>query len=380
MKKLNITILMVLGALLAVSCDSDRDSNPDLQIPTSFVLNEPAYASTGVYDLKNTETIELTTTQPDYGFTAATTYQVQISTTGQFNDESGETPATYATLATASTSAKIEADATEMAVAIVGLLGVTEEADFPKDPFKLYVRLKASLTGGKAPVYSNVIELPKVLGYFALDAMTMPKDIYIIGSINEWDWAKSYSMVPVHSNDGKFWRVIYCEAGAEIKFNTAKSWDGNEFGYEEDRFPTESVNYAGIEDGGGNIKINNAGWYIVVVTTGIQGRSYTYTVEFLPPNVYLTGDATGGWEVFDETTIFTVPADGSGEFVSPAAKADAELRMCIKLPDIDWWKTEFVILDGIIEYRGGGDDQERTNISAGQKAYLKFLTNEGSVK
>lgn len=380
MKKLNIAILMILGTLFVVSCDSDRDSNPELQIPTSFILNMPPYASTGVYDLKNTETIEFTTSQPDYGFTAATTYQVQISTSGEFKEESGDTPATYATLPTSFTTARFDADAKEMAVAIVNLLGVTEEADFPKDPIELHVRLKASLLGGIAPAYSNTIVLPSVLGYFALDEMKMPDNIYIIGSINEWDWAKSYSMVPVHSNAGKFWRVIYCEAGAEIKFNTAKSWDGNEFGYDEDRFPAESVNYAGIEDGGGNIKINNAGWYIVVVTTAIEGRGYTYTVEFMAPNVYLTGDAAGGWEIFDETTLFTVPADGNGEFVSPAFKADAELRMCIKLADIDWWKTEFVILEGKIEYRGTGDDQERFNVSVGQKAYLNFLTGDGSVK
>ncbi len=382
MKKLNIFIWMALGILFTVSCDSDRDSNPELQIPTSFILNTPPYATTGIYDLQNTESIEITTTQPDYGFTAATTYNVQVSTSGQFTDASDDTPATYVTLQTAYTTAKMEVNASEMAVALVGLLGVEEESDFPTDPFPVYIRLKASLINNAGEVYSNVVELPKVLSYFALDEMTMPENMYIIGSITDpaWDWAESYSMVPVHSADGKFWSIQYFAAGDEIKFNFNKAWDGTEFGYEEGRFPDSSVSYAGLEESGGNIKINNAGWYIVVVTTTIEGRSYNYTVEFLPPNVYLTGDASGGWDTFEAANLFTVPSDKEGEFVSPAFIADAELRMCIVLDGIEWWKTEFIILGGDIVYRGKGDDQERVNVSQGQRAYLNFLTGKGSVK
>jgi len=372
---------MVLGLLFITSCDSDRDSNPDLKTPSSFVLNTPPYAASGVYDLKNTETVELTTSQPDYGFTAATTYNIQISTSGQFNDASGETPATYTTLPTAYTTARMEVDATEMAVAIVGLLGVIEEESFPKSPIPVHIRLKASLMNDKGTVYSNIIELPKVQSYFALDPMTMPTDMYIIGSITEWDWANSYSMVPIHSNDGKFWSVQYFPAGAEIKFNITKAWDGGEFGYAEDRFPDTSVTYAGLEESGGNIKVNNEGWYIVVVTTEIDGRNYNYTVEFLPPNIYLTGDVAGGWDFFEESNLFTIPTSKEGEFISPAFIADTEeLRMCIKLDDIDWWKTEFIILDGEIAYRGKGDDQERVKASSGQKAYLDFLKGTGSIK
>lgn len=378
MNKLNIAIWMILSMLFIVSCDSDRDSNPTLQSPDSFMLNVPPDASSAVYDLKNTETVELTCLQPDYGFTAATTYSVQVSTNGQFNEASGDTPASYVTLPTPYTTAKMEVDAIEMAVAIVGLLGVTEEKDFPKDPFPVHIRLKAALHNNLNQVYSNAIELPKVLGYFALDAMTMPNDMYIIGSVNEWKWENSYPMVPIHSNDGKFWSIQYFPAGAEIKFNTTKSWDGGEFGFSENRVPENSATYAGIEDAGGNIKINNEGWYIVWVTTLIEGRSYNYTVEFLTPKVYLIGETAGGWDIKD-SNLFTVPADGDGEFVSPAFIADNELRMCIKLDGVEWWQTEFIILNGKIEYRGKGDDQERVSVTSGQKAYLNFPKGTGVI-
>jgi hypothetical protein len=378
MKKSTI-IMTALSVLLFASCESDRDSNPVLGLPSSFVLNLPAYASTAVYDLKNTETVELTTTQPDYGFTAATTYSVQVSVSGQFTESTSDIP-NYVTLPSSYSTAKMQVSASEIAVALVSLLGVTDEADYPKDPMPLYIRLKASLADHKASdVFSNAIELPKVLGYFALEPLLLPEVMYIVGSINDWDWTKSFEMVATHSNPGKLWSVQYFPAGAEIKFNTNKAWDGGEFGYAEGRFPDASVAYAQIEDAGGNIKINRAGWYIVVVTTEMEGRDFKYTVEFLAPNVYLIGETVGGWDILD-ANLFSVPSDGTGEFVSPAFGASNELRMCIKLDGIDWWKSEFIILGGKIVYRATGDDQERVSVSQGQKAYLNFLTGSGYVK
>lgn len=373
MKKYNIFLLLVLVLGILTACSDDRDSNPTLQVPSSFVLNTPAYAS-ATYDLRNTETIELTTTQPDYGFTAATTYRVQVSDQNTFEDENS-----YITLSGTYTSARIEVPAQEVAMAMMTLLDVSSEEDVPQDPVPLYFRLHASINSGMYPVYSNSIELPKVLGYFALSEISLPENMFLIGSITDWSWDNAYDMVPVHSNPGKFWRVVYLPAGAEIKFNVAKLWDGGEFGFNEDYFPASSISYAGLEESGGNIKVNNGGWYIVVVSAVIEGRSYNYTVEFLTPDLYLTGNTAGGWDYFDDTNKFTVP-EGEGEFVSPAFVVSDELRMCIKLANIDWWKTEFIILGGDIAYRGTEDDQDRVQVAAGQKAYLNFTTGKGSVK
>ena len=46
----------------------------------------------------------------------------------------------------------------------------------------------------------------------------------------------------------------------------------------------------------------------------------------------------------------------------------------------DWWRTEFIILNGKIEYRGNDGDQERIQGKAGQKAYLNFSDNTGKVE
>ena len=76
MKKIyNILLLLVTLGMLW-SCK--EDDQVILQQPESFVLNVPKYAS-GIYDLQNIETIEFTTSQPEYGFTAVANYSVEIS-------------------------------------------------------------------------------------------------------------------------------------------------------------------------------------------------------------------------------------------------------------------------------------------------------------
>src|SRR5690625_4074138 len=43
----------------------------------------------------------------------------------------------------------------------------------------------------------------------------------------------------------------------------------------------------------------------------------------------------------------------------------------------DWWRMEFVPIDGEIEYRGDGDDQERVQVEDGKKVNLDFNSGTG---
>ena len=157
MKKMIYLFILVFSLSTLVAC-SDDEGTPVFTEPTEFVLNVPKYAS-GIYDLKNTATIQLTCSQPDYGFTAATRYTVEIALDQAFEKN--------ATLDTKYSTAKMEVDAQEVAVAISNLLGVNED-EFPKAPIPLYVRLTASaLTDNKSEIAgstitSNIIELPQV--------------------------------------------------------------------------------------------------------------------------------------------------------------------------------------------------------------------------
>ena len=370
MKKITIWASLFLGLSLFTACEDDRDSNPILQDPTAFELNTPAY-STAVYDLSKSSSVELTCSQPDYGFTAATVYTVQVSLNNDFTTEGA-----YTTLATTYTTAKMNVDASEIATAAttMALANGKKEDEFPIVT-KMYVRLKAALTTGTGEIYSNVVELQNVRVHFALSPVVLPKTMNIIGSgVGGWDWEKNaIAMIPTYDNNGTFWRMIYVPANGELKFNIEKAWDGVEFG----TTATPKDNAGAGLSGDGNIVVENAGWYLVVVKAEIVGRNIVYTVEFNKPEVYLMGGTAGGWDVLD-SNLFDVPADGEGFFISKPFAATDEVRMCVKLKDVDWWKTEFIVLaDGLISYRGTGGDQERISVNAGKKAYLNFMTGKG---
>ncbi|HRN17395.1 MAG TPA: SusE domain-containing protein, partial [Xylanibacter oryzae] len=85
MKTINIAsgLMIIASALFFASCDDDRGGNPKLDtdnMPTSFVLNVPAYAENNTYDLANSTSVNFTCSQPDYGGAPlAVNYSVQVS-------------------------------------------------------------------------------------------------------------------------------------------------------------------------------------------------------------------------------------------------------------------------------------------------------------
>lgn len=381
MKKIYNIILLLTALGLLWSCqDEDRLV---LQQPDTFTLNVPKYAS-GIYDLQNLDAIEFTTSQPGYGFTAAANYSVEISLNQDFSN--------YIALPGSHTSAKFNVEAIDMALALMELHGVELEEDYLTSPHPVYVRLTSVLNDKNiGAVKSNIIELPHVKGYFALDPVVMPEDMYIIGNVaGDWNWDNSTEMIPVWGTPGKFWAVQYLgQSGggenAQIKFNFAKDWNGNEFGYEGTAInQNDDTVDAGATDSDGNIEIGNPGWYIVVITTEIDGRDYNYSLDFFPPHIHLQGETAGGnWGTTDVAHRFEIPDLSLGaneEFVSPEFTNSGEIRASIILPGHEWWHTEFLVFDGIFEARADGDDQDRVMGTAGEKLYINFTEGTGKIE
>ncbi len=211
---------------------------------------------------------------------------------------------------------------------------------------------------------------------YTVKDVSAPEDIFMTGSAYDWggEWKP---FIPVHSAKGAFWGIYYFNADEEVKFAPQAAW-GGDFGFAA-TISQESIDRAGLSDSGGNIKVGKAGWYLVYVSVLGDDR----TVEFFEPNVYLIGEVTQeGWDAqLTEQDLFTVPTTADGEFISPAFAEAGELRICVHFMEgIDWWRTEFIILEDKIAYRGDGKDQERVTVEAGQKAYLKFSDNTGSIK
>ena len=95
MKKFNYIFFSLLALLFVTSCEEPQDKNPVLQTPTKFVLNNPVM-STQYIELTPTTTVNLSCSQPDYGYASATNYYAQVSFTEDFAEyaEVNENPYT----------------------------------------------------------------------------------------------------------------------------------------------------------------------------------------------------------------------------------------------------------------------------------------------
>lgn len=383
MKKiLKSTLLLMMGMGLFVACETDNDSNPTVQTPTQFTVNTPVFANTLV-DLANSSNIDLTWSQPNYGFPLVAKYDVEVSTSQDM--------ANAQVVQTASGDPKASVDAALLASTLTNMLlesGHTED-EFPMEipvyfRVKAYVQTTASEVVENTTILSNVVALNKVRLLFSLPPVATPEQLYLIGEFCNWEWSKSLKMVQCYDGANVFWHMVYIGEGG-IKFNIEQAWDGSEVGFAGLHSVTGDL--AGeIIDSGGNIASSTPGWYLMIVTCNVEGRNVNYDVQFNKPEVWLMGTVTPtqSWSELEDGCMFTVPAAADGEFVSPAfandAAADSGVRAYVKVPGFDWWKTEFMVFDKKIVYRGMGGDQERVTATAGQKLYLNFTTETGEIK
>lgn len=366
--------------LLGTSCSEDRDSNPTFHEAPTFVLNVPAFAANNVYDLKNSDVIVLTTSQPDYGFPVATEYTAHVSL-----DNENFTP-----LSTTSHEAIFKIPASELNETILALAG---DKDLSA-PIPVYIKLTAHVRGNAdlGVSTSNTITLPNVQAFVPEVTIELPKKMHIVG---DFPASESWStFVPLHaafSQDGWFYGVVFFNDGSQFKINPDAGWQGNDKGYGQVT-PVDNAEAGYVSGGDGdtaNMKIEKGGWYTVVVKTKIANGSVNYTVEINPAKVYVIGAAEGGnWSLMSEW-MFTAPADANGEWVSPAFAGAGELRLAIDC-GTDWWKTEFTIKnDGTLYYRDldipsnwaenvGADFS--CSVNMGQKAYLNFTAGTGRIE
>ena len=392
-KILKSALLLICAVCFFTACSDDNDENPVVKSPTTFHLNTPALAANGVYDLTHSKSIELTCSQPDYGYPAVTRYTVEVATSADMSDARA--------LSGSYTTAKIEVDAAELASTLTELYlakGMSEH-QFPLTA-PVYIRVKAVQTTADnkeiegTAITSNTIELSKVYFAFSLPPVTAPEKLYLVGSFNKWSWDNALEMIPVNGSPNIFWHLVYLDGegnSAGVKFNSDKVWNKNAAGFEKITINPASDNAADIINANGNIGSSKPGWYLMIVECTVVGRDIKYNVTFNKPNVYLQGvcTAAGGWDLIPDN-LFSVPATADGEFVSPAignavsggpSGSDPGVRICVKIPNADWWKAEFIVYDKKIAYRGnGGDQTPRVAGAVGQKVYLNFTKETGEIK
>ena len=206
-----------------------------------------------------------------------------------------------------------------------------------------------------------------------------PEELYMIGaSVGGWDWAEiDLPMIPVHSKPHLFWKIVWIEAGvadAGYKFAPQRDWSGD-FGYDGEE-PVDGI----FQMGGTNMPDPDvSGYYMVVV------NFETDEIAVVDPKVYLIGDAIGSWDTAYPDGLFTVDNDNDVVTLTKELSATNELRMYAWFDAAegwftDWWQSEFMVLDGEIEFRGTGDDQTRVAVSDAEYTIdLNFKTGAGSI-
>ena len=217
------SLLLLCGLGLFASCADDNGSNPTLQQPSTFTLNEPGYAALTV-DLASSTGIPFTWSQPDYGFPVAAEYQLQVSLSGNFNTalesvaEGSETSADYSTLGNYYTIPSGSIDPNQLSNAINKMSG-WDETNVPSKA-TVYVRATAT-TAGAPVIYSNTVQISVVPNLVV--APSYKEFIYEIG--NESGWATAYAMRSP-AQDGVYTSYNWLDGAFKFKPN-ADNWDGD---------------------------------------------------------------------------------------------------------------------------------------------------------
>ena len=379
--------------LLFTSCDEDRDSNPTLDLShlaEGFVLNTPALAENNTYDPYYAKNLVLTCSQPNYGGVPyPVKYYAQVSINPAFVSDPTVTHKELATYAENPSS--LDFDAYEVNKAIVSLFrAANPDANLP-DEMPVYIRLRAVIGGALnqtlGETYSNVITLPSVKA--TIPDAKFTDNLFLIGSSIQTPW-ESWKPIPqVEGLDGNYYGIIYVPAGGEFKFATEIN---DELGYNQIKEIVDEAG-AGISAGDNQkIKVANAGWYTLHFkgTISKDKKNINWTLTVYKTQVCLIGACIGqsDWGFADDTAL-TPPDDPNGEWVSPAFTDSKELRVSVKVGDINWYNTEFTVYKGDVFWRMKnmpnnwaetmGKDYS-VSTAPGKKLYVNFDTYKAEVK
>ena len=302
MKRFSYILFGILGLVLsAVSCNGPEEENPVLNKPTKLILNTPAFQKQYI-DLQATPTVNLTCSQPEYGFPAAASYFAQVSLTEDFTD--------FIEIDEAYSKCDMDVNAEAIAQAICKLRGVTSEDDYTDEPARtVYFRVRVKILDyEETNIISNVVSCEKVKGYFALK---LPGYIYLVGAPEGWSG-------PTEGNKDHYsqWRLFesteaigskICSGVVDIpagkfmfRFYTAlNGWEKDSYGIQEADSPMDITLEDGVYSGA---LVKGKGSYNV---PDFAGGSVKITVNM---NTMTVKFEVGGVDVSNKKFIYLVGA------------------------------------------------------------------------
>lgn len=315
MKKNILMMALALVGLSFSSCENNTDPKVSLPTQNQNFLNTPALAN-NTYVLNQTEGVEFTCSQPDFGGVATIpTYAVQVSLSKDFNSVPAEwkyngaasTPQNFIQLPSTYTRTSFTVPVREIADAINGCRGYNDVdqlsgADYRDYEGPLYVRLYAyfatadAATQEKYGVYSAPVELKSVIAY---PTVRQPGFIYLVGAPEGWAGpdeanAAHYEDWKLYEADdqigSEIYRATFDIAAGQFQFRFYKAlsgWNGGDsMGSQSEDNPVDIELKDGIYNGSlsvpgkGSYQIPNWEGGMVSMVVNVKAK----TVEFKKVN------------------------------------------------------------------------------------------------
>lgn len=246
MKK--IAYIFAIGAALLATTSCKQNTEPKFDRAMSMELNTPPLANQ-LFTLTPEGVIDLSWSQPDWGFAAAAKYQVEASFEEDFHYYENDTPANYFVMPTVYTKCAAQVKMEDLAIAICTLRGISDPSQYTEEPARpVYLRVHGYIDGIlESSVYSNSILLEQVKEYCAV---RVPGKLYLVGTPEGWvgpeegnaahyaDWAL---FEPEDAIDSKVYSGSFAIPAAPMfRFYTALTgWDADSWGSQKDDNPLD---------------------------------------------------------------------------------------------------------------------------------------------
>lgn len=239
------------------SCTETWDDNPVLKthegVVTADFLNEPVMQDQPIMLTSDNAdgTFHLTCSQPDYGYAAVASYQVQCSLTPDFARYEEISQVFY-------DCAEINPINSDVAAALEYLCDVKTEDDLPLDYHQLYMRVRAyvSQSPDDTQYLSNVVSFKSVSAdYLAIWVADVPVNLYLRGGMNDWGAPEDDQFKTGAEQDTWVLKNVTIEAGVEFKISTS-DWSGANLGADAVSVVTPGESFVLKNDGGsGNLHV-----------------------------------------------------------------------------------------------------------------------------
>lgn len=324
MKKFQYIIALAAAFVGFTSCEDDKE--PVYHEPTEFHLNTPPFANHH-YELTDGGSIELTCSQPNYGYSAVTNYGIDVSLTGEFTTNEADGTSSFYHI-NADKSARMVISDKDLATAICTLSGIEDYANYPAEGLTVspvYIRATANLSGvpSSAIISDETIQLASVTAFNPY--REGGRVIYFVGDASAWSVGEANAneiYEPFTLTETAKGSNVYVGA-----FNIKPKSDGSGINF---RFYTELGDW-----GKGSIGSS---------TDGNVNMLVNITKEPVEHNA--VADGQGNWQIPGSWTegyvTFTVDLNG----LDTENPADSKIFVTMQAGNYDFSKMAFIYLVG----------------------------------